>query len=151
LIFALLITFHSRGKKVFKKFVDGESTNGAGARTPMTRSSLKPVLLFPTTRAEKSTHVTEDEEAETDVEEPMRDAESETVSATPKAARFGPASPPTSSRATRSRNVERSSSPAGPASDDELASFQRRLRSNMARKRAGAPLFGGPEDKRLRR
>lgn len=138
-----------RGKKVFRKFGDSEDgpqgsqslaedseseeveddeTLTSTLRRPLTRSSIKPRLLFPTaeqSRArEAKSHNTEDEEADTDIEEPMDGVSTpydqvNEVAATPKAPRFGPVTPPTTARATRSKKVELCSSPAGPTSDEE--------------------------------
>lgn len=90
---------------------------------PLTRSSIKPRLLFPSPQQvkakEKIAHLSEDdEEAVTDIEEhgvstPAEDA----IISTPKATKFAPASPPTTVRATRSKDVEMSS-PTGPTSGD---------------------------------
>lgn len=82
---------------MFRKFTDGEPS----------RSAVKPRLLFPTHKASKENEIFEDEEeAETDIEERAQPApETPTVEAqkvdTPKAPRFAPASPPSTSRATR--------------------------------------------------
>ncbi|KAG4429488.1 hypothetical protein IFR05_015026 [Cadophora sp. M221] len=139
-----------RGRKVFRKFgdgddesnplidesesedeVDGDSSLTSKLRRPLTRSSIKPRLLFPTAEQSRArearSHNTEDEEADTDIEEPMHGVstpfdQTDEFAATPKAPRFGPVTPPTTTRATRSKKVEVYSSPAGPISDDEPAS-----------------------------
>ena len=90
---------------------------------PLTRSSIKPRLLFPTSQQIKAkearSQVTEDEEeATTDIEDPSAMDEEEKIT-TPKPPRFAPASPPTTARVTRSKDVLMSS-PARPASDDEI-------------------------------
>jgi hypothetical protein len=92
---------------------------------PLTRSSIKPRLLFPTPQQIKAketrSQVTEDEEeAVTDIEDPSTPMDHDEMVTTPKASRFAPASPPTTARVTRSKDVIMSS-PAGPASDDEVA------------------------------
>lgn len=95
-------------------------------RRPLTRSAIKPRLLFPPAQRAQATdsHNTEDEEADTDIEE--RDevstptAQVHDITATPKAPRFAPFTPPTTVRATRSKKVDMSSSPAGPPSDDGM-------------------------------
>lgn len=131
-----------RGKKMFRKFADDKDVSedqiepdteeleqllSPRLRRPLTRSAIKPRLLFPPQRAqatEPQSHNTEDEEADTDIEE--RDevstptAQVHDITATPKAPRFAPFTPPTTVRATRSKKVDMSSSPAGPPSDDEL-------------------------------
>ncbi|KAG0649781.1 hypothetical protein D0Z07_3513 [Hyphodiscus hymeniophilus] len=116
-----------RGKKVFRKFGEEGSEDEVNSddddelaqmvepnlRRPLTRSSIKPRLLFPTphqTEAkEKRSEVTEDEEeAITDIEEPHGMEVDEDV-ATPKPARFAPvapATPPTTVRTLRSKKVD---------------------------------------------
>jgi hypothetical protein len=98
---------------------------------PLTRSSIKPRLLFPTPQQVKAkemrSQVTDDEEADTDIETPLTPTVDDEV-ATPKAPRFSAAmaSPPTTGRATRSKDVDMSSSPAGPNGDDEFVYRPRR-------------------------
>lgn len=109
--------------------VEGDQTLTSNLRRPLTRSSIKPRLLFPTAEQSRArearSHNTEDEEADTDIEEPMGGVSTpfdqvDEVTSTPKAPRFGPVTPPTTARTTRSKKVEIPSSPAGrPASDDE--------------------------------
>ncbi|CZT43090.1 uncharacterized protein RSE6_03076 [Rhynchosporium secalis] len=186
-----------RGKKVFRKFgedddhqffaneTDSEDevddqTLTTNLRRPLTRSSLKPRLLFPTAEQsgtrETRSHNTEDEEADTDIEEPMNSLSTpldqiDDITATPKAPRFGPVTPPTTARATRSRKAEVCSSPADPTSDDEPAPSSPILRSHRpsstkvspfdqwqrvkpvkaspgkGKKRNGEPLIGAAEKK----
>lgn len=72
---------------------------------PLTRSSIKPRLLFPTPkqRREREAPTIEDEEATTDLEEPHDEAEEEEQVTTPvKQTIFSPATPPTTGHATRS-------------------------------------------------
>ena len=90
----------------------------------MTRSSIKPRLLFPSSqqiraKERKSQLSEDDEEAITDIEEHevSTPAEEQHVVATPKAPKFAPASPPTTGRATRSKDVEMKS-PVGPGNGD---------------------------------
>jgi hypothetical protein len=138
-----LLIVSSRGKNVFRKFADmeGQESDEEGGtddeigdildevlpsslRGPLTRSSTKPRLLFPgDEKKEMRSHNTEDEEADTDIEDPM-DTSTPTHQmhdnvSTPKAPKFAPASPPTTARATRSKNIDMSSSPGAPTSDDE--------------------------------
>lgn len=114
-ILYLLMTPCSRGKKLFRKFMDagGEAAGPADEyesdvqdegfttdlRRPLTRSTIKPRLLFPNddqvrAKAARDSHNTEDEEADTDIEDlagastPF--AQIDDVPATPKAPRFGP-------------------------------------------------------------
>ncbi|KAI5923399.1 hypothetical protein F4810DRAFT_205273 [Camillea tinctor] len=127
------IVYVFRGKKFFRKFsdfheasselLDDEDAEGAPHR-PMTRSSVKPRLLFPpagkgkapATTATTATSTIEDEEADTDIEDhvfntthddhlevpetPVKAAHQKLD--TPEAPRFGPTSPPSTVRATRS-------------------------------------------------
>lgn len=125
---------------MFRKFADMEAPDHQDAggiddneldevlpsslRGPLTRSSLKPRLLFPSNeQKEMRSHNTEDEEADTDIEDrmdmstPMSQVDDSVT--TPTAPKFAPASPPTTARATRSKNVDLGSSPGGPTSDDE--------------------------------
>lgn len=90
-------------------------------RRPLTRSSIKPRLLFPTaehTNAKKKrSSVTEDEEeAITDIEEAHPIMSSDDHVATPHAPKFAPVTPPTTARATRSKKVDLD---AGLTSDDD--------------------------------
>ncbi|KAI0514933.1 hypothetical protein F5B22DRAFT_609043 [Xylaria bambusicola] len=127
----VLVVF--RGKRMFRKFADNDeesssqaeedeavdldSTGQARRNRPMTRSSIKPRLLFPSAKGKKATTSTvEDEEAVTDIEDnvfnDVEAAEAEPPQTptqvakgkveTPDAPRFGPASPPSTGRATRS-------------------------------------------------
>ena len=149
----LTFHFHSRGKKIFRKFTDEEESGSAACgvdtseaeidaefdaalparlRGPLTRSSIKPRLLFPTPQQDRAKEVRsqaieDDEEAVTDIEDPTdglstpKDHIDEFVE-TPKAPKFAPASPPTTVRATRSgKNIDLSSSPVQSTSDDEPA------------------------------
>ncbi|RYP60423.1 hypothetical protein DL769_008126 [Monosporascus sp. CRB-8-3] len=125
------ILYVFRGKKVFRKFSDSTDANsvgqpeadvdeeaaGAPERRRITRSSIKPRLLFPPAGKGKEADdtVNEDEEAATDIEDPASndaDAADTDIPATPldlvdeqpdtpKAPRFAPASPPSTSRTTR--------------------------------------------------
>ncbi|ETS78247.1 hypothetical protein PFICI_10309 [Pestalotiopsis fici W106-1] len=84
----------------------------------ITRSSIKPRLLFPAQEKKKASHDTDEEEAATDIEdhanpnptiiEPEeeqsqtpQEPQEKIVPDTPAAPRFAPASPPASARATR--------------------------------------------------
>ena len=133
------LTSPSRGKKIYRKFEvdpdDDESgdmtvatAHGSAGHRPLTRSSIKPRLLFPT----KSPHQTEqvdvnitDEEAVTDIEDPhahdsdMTELAPETEEealVTPVKPSFIPTSPPTTGRATRAsiKKAALDSSPMGP-------------------------------------
>ncbi len=118
-------------------------TLSSAPRRPLTRSSVKPRLLFPA--AKKATpftaasHNTEDEEADTDIED--QDGSSTPIgqikmtAVTPKAPKFAPVSPPTTVRTTRSRKVDMSDAFAAPPSEDEveIASPSRNLRGRTGR------------------
>lgn len=101
-------------------------------RGPLTRSSIKPRLLFPTPEQIKAkemrSQATEDEEeAVTDIDEANslstpKDQMSDTV-ATPKAPKFAPASPPITARATRSKQMGMGNSPNDVQHDGSEGSF----------------------------
>ncbi|KAI1343065.1 hypothetical protein F5Y15DRAFT_371982 [Xylariaceae sp. FL0016] len=130
------IVYVFRGKKIFRKFSDaydldndeeeiaevedevvGEDSGPVSRSRPMTRSSIKPRLLFPP--REKGKDIVkpslEEEEAATDIEDHvLEDAQDDGLDVletppdlaaekpdTPKAPRFAPASPPSTVRATR--------------------------------------------------
>ncbi|OBT79219.1 hypothetical protein VF21_01716 [Pseudogymnoascus sp. 05NY08] len=125
-----------RGKKIFRRFSDldeaGSRPSAADEvedeldvtvpsrlRGPLTRSSMKPRLLFPTQKQldERDSQYSEaDEEADTDIEEGNAVTTSSLHTdkvATPRAPRFAPVSPPsTVARTTRSKKV---------SSDDDVA------------------------------
>lgn len=137
---------YSRGKKIFRKFEDADeetrsqlddddeedvfnteldSTVPSRLRGPLTRSAVKPRLLFPTAdqlaaKRERALVPDEDEEAITDIEDFNEDTpmgQTKGVMATPRAPKFAPASPPTTGRATRSSKMAGSSSPTTPGSE----------------------------------
>lgn len=99
---------------------DLDATVPARLRGPMTRSSIKPRLLFPTTeqlaaKAKKSAISVDDEEADTDIEGGSTDSSTpakqiRNLSVTPQAPDFALASPPTTARATRSKMLDDMSS-----------------------------------------
>ncbi|KAK0761204.1 hypothetical protein N5P37_006150 [Trichoderma harzianum] len=117
-----------RGKKFFRKFSEFDDEEefeelDSDVEThfskPLTRSSIKPRLLFPTKApAPKTKDMLEEEEAATDVEEAVEaekpEAKVETVETpakakeeraqTPDAPKYAPASPPETRRTTRSTN-----------------------------------------------
>lgn len=119
-----------RGKKFFRKFSDldnedleelEDDENDVEARLarPLTRSSIKPRLLFQTPKTQE---MIDEEEAATDVEEDDDEQTEEEVeipevpvpqtpakrrvkhAATPEAPKFAPVSPPDTRRTTRSTN-----------------------------------------------
>ncbi|KAK2624737.1 hypothetical protein QTJ16_005930 [Diplocarpon rosae] len=124
-----------RGKRMFRKFKeeyecdvesqsdesdleqlsDGDQTLTTNLHRPLTRSSLVPRLLFPQSEQELAkdikSHSTEDEEADTDIEEAAGgvstpSAQVTEYAITPKAPRFGPTTPPTTTRTTRTKKFE---------------------------------------------
>ncbi|KAK7752212.1 hypothetical protein SLS62_005746 [Diatrype stigma] len=125
------IIYVFRGKKIFRKFShkfddssigepDADEEEIADPPSPsrrITRSSIKPRLLFPRAGKGKAIEHTsnEDEEAATDIEDHVLNAGADADVAspatpldlvdekpgTPKAPRFAPASPPSTSRTTR--------------------------------------------------
>jgi hypothetical protein len=192
----LTFYLYSRGKKIFRKFADIEAEGSQpdddedeandslaqsiprNLRRPLTRSAIKPRLLFPTPEQSKArepkSHNTDDEEAETDIEEPSISTPmdlTDDMVATPKAPRFGPVSPPTTSRATRSKKLDMSTSLPEPTSDDEDVPTSPLLRSQRtggkispfdqwqrvkktsapaSKKREGEPISRRGGDKKLR-
>lgn len=108
-----------RGKKMYRKFPHdgleysdtnnrGDSERESSTIRPLTRSSIKPRLLFPTKQQihERTVSTIDDEEAPTDIEDPqdheLTDPEDEKPITTPiKASVFSPATPPTTGHATR--------------------------------------------------
>ncbi|KAK2012275.1 hypothetical protein LZ32DRAFT_559866 [Colletotrichum eremochloae] len=116
-----------RGKKIFRKFAEPEyeeddedsSSSESRIRKPLTRSAIKPRLLFPVSSKSSAIGSTlEDEEAVTDIEDHrLEDHEDEEEQSpetpaktrdecppTPQAPKFGPtvATPPDTRRTTRS-------------------------------------------------
>lgn len=105
-----------RGKKIFRKFSEDEASSS--------RLDVKPRLLFPSAKSHKENDLAHDnEEADTDIEQPIAGT-AEVVKAnvskpraetpveavpakidTPEAPKFAPASPPNTSRATRSKKI----------------------------------------------
>jgi hypothetical protein len=117
------------------------SARGSNLHAPATGSTNASRLLFPSERQLRSKNLrsqaVEDEEADTDIDEssmistPRPRVTKKSVNtngnstpkydnevSTPMAPRFGPISPPSTFRATRSKNVDTSSSPAGPDIDE---------------------------------
>lgn len=135
----------SRGKKIYRKFADDlepedpvwddADTETSPRLRPLTRSSIKPRLLFPTSTQhnERSLANKEDEEAITDIEElPPLPNDSEMTDLAPetedeplvtpvKASFVSPATPPATGHATRSATKRanlQSSSPPVPETAD---------------------------------
>ncbi|KAI2628232.1 hypothetical protein GGS21DRAFT_248445 [Xylaria nigripes] len=163
----VLVVF--RGKKIFRKFSEcneansssqaegGDESNLDGSdqprrRRPMTRSSIKPRLLFPPSAKGKEVAITtEDEEAATDiddhvlhndeVEEPQTPQAPKPRAETPDAPRFAPASPPSTGRVTRSADKLQKAKVPSP-----FDSWRRsKTRSSLqGQKREGEPLTKSP-------
>lgn len=84
----------------------------ANLHKPLTRSSVKPRLLFSrgqlTRPLEPDSHNVEDEEADTDIEDSVLCSQNFRTKevTTPKTSKFAPASPPTTIRVTRSKKLD---------------------------------------------
>ena len=159
----------SRGKKIYRKFPDdgsehnntGDSEYESSTIRPLTRSTIKPRLLFPTKQQiqERTPSSIDDEEAPTDIEDPqdhvMTDPEDEKQVNTPvKASVFSPTTPPTTSHATRAATKKAAinllSDPPEPV---EAVPYERRGKKvspfdGWARRKAGASVAGGKGKKR---
>ena len=139
-----LISLSSRGKKIYRKFPnDGSEHNDnnnledsereSTAIRPLTRSSIKPRLLFPTAQQidERAQTTVDDEEAPTDIEDPqdheMTDPEDEKQIITPvKASVFSPPTPPTTGHATRAATKKAAlDSPSDPPEPIEAILYER--------------------------
>ena len=132
----------SRGKKVYRPFpqdsdseredspiaVDANQSSimndpDTSHLRPLTRSSIKPRLLFPNARqkAERTAPDATDEEALTEIEDPTLADPKRIV--TPVKKSFGPATPPTTGHATRSTTQKleaEKSSPDNDMADDSV-------------------------------
>ncbi|KAF7545886.1 hypothetical protein G7Z17_g8830 [Cylindrodendrum hubeiense] len=140
-----------RGKKFFRKFCDDDNEDAdellddevedeLRLARPLTRSSIKPRLLFQT---EKTEAMIEDEEAATDVEDELIDepaAEPQTPvkphhqrASTPEAPKFAPVSPPDTRRTTRSTNkLAEQSTPIKPTGRKSPFDSWRRTKEHKA-------------------
>ena len=119
--FQYLLMSSSRGKKIFRTFPDNESdgtsVSGSDAEPPctgrLTRSSIKPRLLFPTARQKRERQAAdlEDEEAPTDIEEPQNDimAEPEEVTTPVRPTIISPSTPPATGHVTRATTKKNNS------------------------------------------
>lgn len=149
-----------------------EDSSGDGIarrlRRPLTRSSVKPRLLFPTKTTEDRRAPHEDEEAVTDIEdhvlaqvvaeeEPQRPQTPVKMAVddieTPDAPRFAPASPPATVRATRSGN--KATTPMKPVRGGKRSPFDGWARTkngskDHGHKRPGEALEGDGGAKRTR-
>ena len=162
----------SRGKKIYRKFPNDSSehndTNnledterGSSSVRPLTRSSIKPRLLFPPKEPdhERPVLTIDDEEALTDIEDPqdheMTDPEDEKEIATPvNALIFSPPTPPTTGHATRAAMKKAvSDSPPDLPDPVEAVPYERRGKKlspfdGWARTKAGTSGGGGKGKKR---
>ena len=168
----VLITMFSRGKKIYRKFPnDGSEHNDTNniedserqysTIRPLTRSSIKPRLLFPSKQQirERTESAIEDEEAPTDIEDPqdseMTNPEEEKEATTPnKASIFSPTTPPTTGHATRAATKKAAlDSPSEPPEPVEAVPFERRGKKvspfdGWARTKAGTSGTRGKGKKR---
>jgi len=166
----MLIVF--RGKKQFRKFSDNEEEGGldedegglesavdSTSRRPLTRSSIKPRLLFAPKVEEPPVISKSDEEAETDIEDHVRESFKEDrpstpmelvedAPGTPEAPRFAPASPPATARTTRYGSKKLDATPMkgkGAARGGKRSPFEgwRRTKSGAAAESSGSKRPGG--------
>ena len=163
---AALILAFSRGKKIYRNFPNDSSEHNdtnlehsereSSSIRPLTRSSIKPRLLFP---PKQTAPIVDDEEAPTDIENPqeheMTDPEDNTSVTTPvKASIFSPPTPPTTGHATRA--ITRKTAfdlPLDPPEPVEAVSYERRGKKvspfdGWARTKAGTSGGGGKGKKR---
>lgn len=141
---------------------------GSTLHAPGTESSNASRLLFPSERQLRSrslrSQAVEDEEADTDIEvSTPHKPESKKISnstphinepiATPMAPRFSAReliSPPTTDRATRSKKIDLSSSPAGLDSDEDMSSIFHNWQTVKNPKRRGSVSMSPGRSKRIR-
>ena len=166
-----LIPVFSRGKKVYRKFPNygsehndtnnSEGGDGEPSIHPLTRSSIKPRILFPTKQQidERTRCAVDDEEAPTDIEDPqdheMTETEGENQITTPvKVPTVSPPTPPTTGHATRAtaRKVALES-PSNTPEPAEAVLYARRGKKvspfdGWARTKAGTSGVGGKGKKR---
>jgi hypothetical protein len=180
----LIFVLHSRGKKIFRKFSDDHDAEGDEANDldmagqtsrqgPTTRSSIKPRLLFQSELKGKQAMTmatAEDEEAITDIEDHVLDnAEDSEIEMdvpetpirvaddkikTPDAPRFGPSSPPSTARVTRSSDKLRDGvTPMKTTKVPSPFDGWRRSKSRppQSQKRGGEPLTRSPDDAKRQR
>lgn len=152
----------SRGKKIFRKFPDDgldpdktleNSEIETSILRPLTRSSMKPRLLFPTPqqRQERIAAAIEDEEAPTDIEDhhdhEMTEPEGEPVVTPVKAIFSQAATPPATGHATRSSTKKVAAEPTE-AMPYEGKSKKASPFDGWARTKAGVGLSAGKGKKR---
>lgn len=137
----VLIFVISRGKKIYRKFPNdrsdtsnlGDGEHESSTMRSLTRSSIKPRLLFPTKQQlhERSVPTIDDEEAPTDIEDPqdheMTDLEDEKEIITPvKASVYSPTTPPATGHATRAATKKAAlDSPSDPRGPVEAVPYER--------------------------
>lgn len=168
----ILSLVFSRGKKIYRKFPNdgsehndtnnpGDSERESSTMRPLTRSSIKPRLLFPTKQQihERTASTIDDEEAPTDIEDPqdheMTDPEDQKQVTTPvKASVFSPTTPPTTGHATRAATKKAAlDSPSDPPEPMETVQYERRGKKvspfdGWARTKSGTSAVGGKGKKR---
>lgn len=174
---SLILTSHSsRGKKTFRKFAepepsdadddDSEARSGSPTRRHMTRSSIKPRLLFPPKG--QSQAALEEEEADTDIETDIEkrsadqhsESHVETPSTdskidTPAAPGYSPVPLPETRRVTRARDKKfEEDTPMKKAKGrtspfDSWPRVKSRSDSSVPSKRAGSSL-GAATTKKMR-
>lgn len=140
-----------------------DATVPSRLRGPLTRSSMKPRLLFPTAAqlAANNPEDVEAEEADTDIEEGSSMSalvyNEEKMAATPRAPRFAPVSPPTTvARVTRSKKISSDDGMAGPSFStmtgptSPFESWQRTKPQGQKREGEAITRSGGDYHKRLR-
>ena len=151
----------SRGKKIYRKFpIDESEHNGTNnledrehefsSTRPLTRSSIRPRLLFPTKQQirERTVSTLDDEEAPTDIEDhgdhKMTGTEDEKQVTTPvKASTFSAPSPPTTVPITGGAMKKAAlDSPPDPPEPVEAVLYHRHVKKvgpfdGWARKKAG--------------
>ncbi|KAI0178607.1 hypothetical protein GGR52DRAFT_263514 [Hypoxylon sp. FL1284] len=186
------IVYVFRGKKIFRKFSSAEDADSANAGDgeeddaefditgsrkrlrPVTRSSIKPRLLFPSEHKKgkqpaRTAAEEEDEEAVTDIDEHMlEDVEEDQVEepvapseaadqtpTTPVAPKFAPSSPPTTIKAMRTASkVHVDSTPLKPPKSHSPFDGWRRSKTRAGahgQKREGEALAGPHESAKRQR
>lgn len=178
------LTSFSRGKKTFRKFSDVEANEHslgdasddeeidlsadlpAHLAKPLSRSTIKPRLLFQppaTQQQQQSVELDDDdEEAVTDIEDGITATPKRSLQAsTPKAPRFAPFTPPTTGRVTRSKDVDLSMATpkcdlAGIATTKKISPFDSWQRTKngsstgQSKKREGEPIGRATDSKKQR-
>jgi hypothetical protein len=131
-----------------------DMTLTSNLRRPLTRSCIGPRVLFPNADQLRAKAVKDSEEVDTDVEElagsltPVDHIDE--AAATPKAPRFGPFTPPTTARTTRSKKLDIRNPPADAASDDEPFLSSPLARSHRYSRGAINPFDQSEDGKRVK-